>query len=359
MTANATILVVDDQAANLGVLFHALEQVGYTVRVANSGEAALASAGRSVPDLILLDVMMPDLDGFATCRRLKATPGAAEVPIIFLTALADPVNEVAGLQLGAVDYITKPVQIETALARIQTHLTLRRLQRTLQQRNAELDAYARTVAHDLKNPLTSILAAAQMLLVQRDVATRAELDSYANLIVRAGQRANTTINELLALAGVRRTSVTLMQLKMDTIVAQARDRLSMLIADAGAELSTPEQWPAAIGHGPWVELVWSNLISNGLKYGGRPPRLALGTTAQADGMVRFWVRDNGPGLSPDDRARLFTEWTRLGDDLEPGHGLGLSIVRRIVERLGGAVGVESEPGRGSTFSFTLPGVREA
>jgi two-component system sensor histidine kinase/response regulator len=102
--------------------------------------------------------------------------------------------------------------------------------------------------------------------------------------------------------------------------------------------------------------VWANYLSNAIQYGGRPPRVELGVTEQADGMVRFWVRDNGPGLTPEEQARLFTPFTQLAQVRARGHGLGLSIVRRIVERLGGQVGVESEIGRGSAFTFTLPGM---
>ncbi len=112
----------------------------------------------------------------------------------------------------------------------------------------------------------------------------------------------------------------------------------------------------ALGYGPWVEEVWANYLSNAIQYGGRPPRVELGATEQADGMVRFWVRDNGPGLTPEEQARLFTPFTRLDQVRAKGHGLGLSIVRRIVEKLGGQVGVESEVGRGSVFTFTLPGM---
>jgi two-component system sensor histidine kinase/response regulator len=120
----------------------------------------------------------------------------------------------------------------------------------------------------------------------------------------------------------------------------------------------PDTWPAALGYGLWVEQVWVNYISNAIKYGGRPPRVELGAEAQPDGMVRFWVRDNGSGLMPEARARLFVPFTQPAHLHGKGHGLGLSIVRRIVDRLGGQVGVESEgvPGRGSVFSFTLPGV---
>ena len=115
-----------------------------------------------------------------------------------------------------------------------------------------------------------------------------------------------------------------------------------------------DSWPRALGHAAWVEEVWANYLSNAIKYGGQPPRVMLGAEPQQDGMVRYWVRDNGPGLAPEDQARLFTPFTRLDQVRVKGHGLGLSIVRRIVEKLGGQVGVESQLGQGSTFFFILP-----
>jgi signal transduction histidine kinase len=358
MQVEATILVVDDQAANLGLLFHALEGAGYGVRVVTSGQMALASVERALPDLILLDVMMSGLDGFETCRRLKSDPRAREVPVLFLTALADPVNELEGLRLGAVDYITKPIQIETALARVGTHLSMRRMQQQLQQQNRELDTYARSVAHDLKNPLTAILGAAQLLTAQRGSGSPELVRAYGEIVLRAGQRASETIDALLLLAGVRGATVTPRPLRMSGLVAQARERVAPLLAETSGEIVAPEEWPVAMGHAPWVEQVWANYLSNGLKYSDQPPRLLLGVTPQEDGMLRFWVQDSGPGLSPEAAERLFTEWTRLDAERATGHGLGLWIVRRIVERLGGSVGVESEPGRGSRFFFILPAAGE-
>jgi signal transduction histidine kinase len=121
------------------------------------------------------------------------------------------------------------------------------------------------------------------------------------------------------------------------------------------EIVVPNTWPVALGHGPWVEEVWVNYLSNALKYGGQPPRVELGATEQTDGTVRFWVRDNGPGLTAEEQTRLFRLFTRLDRVRAKGHGLGLSIAQRIVEKLGGQVGVESEIGQGSVFSFTLAG----
>jgi signal transduction histidine kinase len=147
-----------------------------------------------------------------------------------------------------------------------------------------------------------------------------------------------------------------MPLDMARIVAEAQRRLTHMIEDYQAEIISPETWPVALGYGPWVEGVWVNYLSNAIKYGGQPPRVEVGATVQADGMVRFWVRDNGPGIAPEERAQLFIPFTRLDQVRTEGHGLGLSIAQRIVEKLDGQVGVESEVGRGSTFSFTLLGV---
>jgi two-component system sensor histidine kinase/response regulator len=141
---------------------------------------------------------------------------------------------------------------------------------------------------------------------------------------------------------------------MASIVAEAQQRLAHMIEEHQAEIILPDTWPVALGHGPWVEEVWVNYLNNAIKYGGQPPHVELGATKQPDGMVRFWVRDNGPGLRPEEQARLFTPFTRLDQVRTKGHGLGLSIVGRIVEKLGGQVGVESEVGRGSVFTFTLP-----
>ena len=348
-----SILIADDQPANLGVLYAALEGSGYTVRVANSGDMALESVRRAPPDLIVLDVMMPGLDGFETCRRLKADPATRDVPVIFMTARAESVDEVLGLELGAVDYITKPIQVETVLARVTTHLTLRRLQQTLQHQNAELHAYARMVAHDLKNPLAALTSTAAYLAAEFKSLDEDDISAYLAILRSAGQSAITTIDELLLVAGVRQAHVTQEPLNMAEIVDHALARVAHLNETYRGTLTLPAVWPVAHGHAPWIELVWANYLSNGLKYGGQPPHLHLGATPQADGSVQFWVHDNGPGLTYEAQGLLFTEWTRLHTDEADGHGLGLAIVRRIVEKLGGAVGVESVLGQGCRFYFTL------
>ena len=226
----------------------------------------------------------------------------------------------------------------------------------LEARNEELDAFAHTVAHDLRNPVSVIVGFADTALRLMDIVSEERLRRPVQAIAQYARGMNTIIEALLLLASVRREEVHLTTLDMTTVAGNARQRLAYLIDEHGADVTLPDTWPVVLGYASWVEEVWANYLSNALKYGGRPPRVELGAIERADGMVRFWVRDNGPGIPPEDQERLFKPFTRLKRDSVEGHGLGLSIVRRIVERLGGEVGVESEPGRGSVFSFTLPGV---
>jgi two-component system, sensor histidine kinase and response regulator len=355
-----SILVVDDAPENLRLLADILAVRGYQVRPARNGPMALSSARSDPPDLILLDILMPDMDGFKVCQLLKADERTRDIPVIFITALSETLDKVKAFSVGGVDYITKPFQIEEVFARVETHLALRRTQKSLQEQIAELDAFAHTVAHDLKGPLGPIVGYAEALEDNYAALSSTEVHKGLQAIARNGRKMGSIISELLLLAGVHRMEVEMTPLDMASIVAEAQQRLAETIKTFQAEISVPNlsAWPVALGYAPWVEEVWVNYLSNAIKFGGTPsaaPRLELGATSQGDGTIRFWVHDNGQGLCPPAQAQLFTAFTRLETRVR-GHGLGLSIVKRIVEKLGGQVEVESEgiPGRGSTFSFTLP-----
>jgi signal transduction histidine kinase len=225
----------------------------------------------------------------------------------------------------------------------------------LEARNEELDAFADTAAHDLKNPLAKIVGFCELLKEDQHTIEHQVLVEYLNMVAQEGRKMSNIIDELLLLAGVRKwEEVDLGPLDMSRIVAEAQARLAYLIRENKAEIVLPGSWPTAAGYGPWIEEVWINYLSNAIKYGGQPPRVELGAMEQADGTVRFWVRDNGQGLTTIEQERLFTPFTRLDRVRAKGHGLGLSIVRRIMDRLGGEVSIESRVGRGSVFSFTLP-----
>lgn len=230
---------------------------------------------------------------------------------------------------------------------------LRQYTAELQSRNEELDAFAHTVAHDLKNPLTALTGVAEILA--SDYAEDEHLAQYLQSIIRSGRKATNIVEELLVLASVRKQEeIALEPLDMAVIVEGAIERLTHILEATHADLTLPVEWPAALGHAPWLEEVWANYLSNAIKYGGQPPCLELGAEAQAEGMIRFWIRDNGPGLNSAEQQQLFTPFTQLKQAQAKGHGLGLSIVRRIIEKLGGQVGVESDKAfGGSTFYFTL------
>jgi signal transduction histidine kinase len=172
-----------------------------------------------------------------------------------------------------------------------------------------------------------------------------------------GYKMTNIIDELLLLSSVRKEEVEPEPVEMADIVDEVQSRLAYMIRDSEVEfvVPEPEAWPTALGYGPWIEEVWTNYVSNAIKYGGQPPRVELGASDHDD-MVQFWVKDNGEGLTPQEQENLFIPFTRLNQVSTEGHGLGLSIVQRIVKKLGGRVGVESEgiPGQGCIFSFYLP-----
>jgi signal transduction histidine kinase len=299
------------------------------------------------------------MDGIEAARRIREL---CPTPVVVLTAYETPelVAQAGAAGVGA--YLIKPPNaqeleraITIARTRFNDMMRLHRLNTELQARNDDLDTFAHTVAHDLQSPLGLIIGFADFLQGESELTE--ESVEYLEAMIKNGRKMKNIISELQLLAGVRRADVTLKPLDMAEIVAESQQRLAYMIKEHQAEIILPEEpWPTALGYASWVEEVWVNYLSNGIKYGGRPPRLELGATARPDGMVRFWVRDNGPGLTLEEQNRLFVPFTQLDQVRARGHGLGLSIVRRIIEKLGGQVGVESEavPGRGSIFSFTLP-----
>jgi PAS domain S-box-containing protein len=243
---------------------------------------------------------------------------------------------------------------EDITKRKQAEDALRRYTAELEASNAELDAFAHTVAHDLNNPLSVILGFGELLEENFEALTRKDISDSLARMAQTGRKMSRIIKELLLLASVRKMDeVNISVLDMHAVVAETLERSADLAASAGAQIVVPDTWPAAAGYGPWVEEIWSNYVGNAIKYGGTPPRIELGADRTGD-QVRFWVRDNGAGLTADQQSRLFTEFARLHSTRAQGYGLGLSIVKRIADKLGGRVGVESEVGHGSLFYFTLP-----
>ena len=236
---------------------------------------------------------------------------------------------------------------------LRTRTELRGQVSALQARNRNLREYVHMVAHDLKEPLVVMAFTSGLIKNVPDLPSE-KLNEYVRQMGLTASEMKRIINNLLHFAEVSEAETPLEPVHMAEVVAKVQNRLSHMIREQQAQIVIPPVWPEVIGYGPWIEEVWTNYVSNALKYGGRPPFVELGVSASSNDTLRFWVRDNGKGIPPAVCTSLFASFnpvSRLGD-LE--HGLGLSIVLRIVEKLGGQAGVESELGRGSLFYFTLP-----
>ena len=298
-------------------------------------------------------------NGHPSLRSLLSVPLRSRGTVIgVLQVAAAHADHFAPSDCTLLESLTASAAI--AIENAQLVEELRQHRTELTARNEELDAFAHTVAHDLKSPLGVILGFSRVLeqalsTPGREGISNGDLIRHLRRIAQTAQKMNNIIEELLLLSALRHPGVLTGAVNSAEVVNAARQRLALMIEETGAEITTANDWPLAYGYAPWLEEVWVNYLSNAIKYGGTPPQVELGGIEQADGTVRFWVRDNGPGIPPDVQARLFTPHTRLEATRATGHGLGLSIVRRIVEKLGGQVGVDSQPGQGSVFSFTLPG----
>lgn len=364
------ILMVEDSKHDHQLARRTLERsdVNPELEWVQRGEDALVLLGQRAFDVLVLDFQLPGISGMQTFEELVSR--TLDVPTVFLTGAGNEQLAVQALKKGARDYLVKdaaghyldllPVVIKRAHSQSENERARRRAEAELAKnaadlaaRNAELDAFAHTVAHEIKGPLMNIIGYAR-LIENNATGLNADQKKLLQQIPQSAYKLEKIVNELLLLSNVRASEANLAPLDMAMIVSEARKRLHLQIGGSAAELVLPASWPVALGYGPWIEEVWVNYIANGLRYGGRPPRLELRGFPQDGGMIRFEIKDNGSGISPTDQARLFVPFTQLHKVLGQGHGLGLSIVRRIVEKCGGQVGVDSKLGSGSAFWFTLP-----
>lgn len=353
----ADILVIDDTVENLHLLTALLSDCGYKVRPAMNGTIALRAARSLTPDLILLDIVLPDQSGYEICAALKADPALRDVPVIFISAIDDTLDKVRAFRAGGVDYITKPFQVEEVLARIETHLTIQRQQRDLQALNATKDDLVRMVSHDLKNPLTAVRGYIDLL----DRIVPSETPHVRECIAgvrQASQRMLQIISALLDLARIEAgLTLQLEATHLDQFLGQCCDELRSIAAQKGVTLHCPPSATAA-----WSALdrlhmyqAVSNLLSNAIKYTPAGGSVFVSTEVLGE-RVRIVVRDTGIGIPAAHLPRIFDRFYRVSHpqhDAQVGTGLGLAIVRGLIERHGGRVEVASREGLGSTFTIEL------
>lgn len=247
---------------------------------------------------------------------------------------------------------------ERTLALQQSNQVLAKQSAELVEQNTELNAYAHTVAHDLKHPLTALLGQTALLKGAASALTESQRMALMQDIHHSADKMNNIINALLMLASVRRNdSVKTTEIDVFGVAAEAHRSLQHFASERHASINFTADWPHAIGFAPWIEQVWVNYLSNAIKYGGDTPHILLGADALPDGMNKYWIQDKGPGIAPSQQAELFTQFGQLDTKQPDSHGLGLSIVKRIINRLGGEVGYQSQPQGGSLFWFSLPALQ--
>lgn len=364
---SGSILVVDDTPENLKLLMIFLTEEGYQVRPCCSGRRAVSVAKINPPDLILLDILMPEMDGYEVCQNLKSDDRTRHIPIIFLSALDEVFDKVKAFDLGGVDYITKPFQVQEAVARVRTQLTLcqqqkqlreqnivlQNLNRELSRSNLELEQFAYIVSHDLQQPLQGIIGFAKLLRMQYLDTLDREADRYVTRILSAAERMQHLIGDLLSYARVA-TACQLIPTDCNWVLNKALDNLHLLISQKQARLIYGKL-PSVLGNETQLIQLFQNTIGNALKF-SRPevsPHIEI-WAEQKDDRWLFCVRDNGIGLDPQNFDRIFTLFQRLDDTETHGTGIGLATCKKIVDRHGGQIWVESQPGEGTSFYFTLP-----
>ena len=372
-TNKPTILVVDDNPTNLQVLLESLKRTGFKILVARTGENAIQQAEYGKPDLILLDVMMPGIDGFETCRRFKTLDAFKEIPIIFMTALTDTTDKLKGFQAGGVDYVTKPLQHEEVLARVVTHLTIRRLQQQsreqhlalqeqhaqLQALNASKDKFFSIISHDLRSPLSSVLVGLRLLTDPESRVSESEKEEILHDSRRTVEQLYSLLDNLLVWSRLQRG---LMEYAPKQIDLQPLFERNATLFAANAEqkqIAIRQTVTApifAFADSQMIDTVIRNLISNALKFTEARGAITL-SACQNDQNVEITVADTGIGMDAEAVAKLFrldVRYNQLGTAGEKGTGLGLNVCKEFAEKNGGSIAVESLIGAGTTFRVTLP-----
>ena len=363
MKERPKVLIVDDVPANLRAMAKLLAELDCAVLLAESGKSALATIEEHELAVVLLDVNMPDMDGFEVARLARALPTARHVPIIFVTGSSQTEDSVfQGYESGAVDVLFKPVNAHVLLSKVNVFLELHRSRQRLadeieahKRTLADLDAFNYSVSHDLRAPLRPLEGFSEILLEDHAQVLDDDGKHLLGRIANAARRMNGLIDDLLRLSNVSRTRPTFAGVDL-TAIAQA------IIADLRS--NDPERnvevdvapGMTAHGDGALLRIALENLLRNAWKFTGRTerPRIEIGSQ-MTDSEQVFFVRDNGVGFDPAHATRLFAPFQRLHAVNEfEGTGIGLAIVQRVIRHHGGRIWVDAAPEQGATFSFTLP-----
>ncbi|GAB4280074.1 MAG: hypothetical protein Fur0025_07720 [Oscillatoriaceae cyanobacterium] len=397
------ILIVDDEPNNLRVLLNCLIANGYDARGVLNGEMGLKAALSEPPDLVLLDIMMPHMDGYQVCHEFKNIANLKDIPIIFISAKYDSLDKVKAFRSGGVDYIPKPFQIEEVLARIENHLRLRQLQQELAEQNlllqaeisqrkaaeqalqaqnaqlqreirereraeaelaklnddlarsnSELAQFVSIASHDLRSPLTTVKGYGQLFKMRHAQSLEAEGKRYIDRILDGCDRMLNLIDDLLQYSRLGKGGEQFSPVSTAEAVEEACQNLSLEINSNHAEIICRDL-PVVTADFSQLRQLFQNLIGNAIKYRGEAnPRVEVTAIADTEQYL-FAIKDNGIGMEPESFPKIFQMFKRLhGPSEYPGTGIGLAICQKIVQLHGGRLWVESAPDQGSSFYFTIP-----
>lgn len=376
--SKSTILIVDDVRHNVQVLSQLVRNEGHRVIAAFDGNDALALARKRKPDLVLMDVLMPEMDGYSVCEQFKKDPILREIPIIFLSALSDVESKVRGFEVGGVDYITKPFHQEEVVARINLHLTLKNLEqereryiaelkireRNLEIANREKDEVIRIVSHDIRNPLTGIIGVANILRSE-DGYSKEEVDGMLEIIEQSGYKLLDLVKDILEVESTKAGSLqlNLREVSLQELLDQVIElhQPTALTKSINLRFMKDDRVPAMLIDPQKINQAISNLVANSLKFTGAGGSIKLilkfDEESNDELPVIVEVKDTGIGIPEDRLPTLFDSIKRhrgTGTKGEKGTGIGLDIVKQFIELHGGNISVTSTEGKGTSFKLELP-----
>ncbi len=358
-----TVLIVDDTPANLDLLQKILANKGLSISVAPNGEVALKIVSSIMPDLILLDIMMPGIDGFETCKKLKSDPITKDIPVIFLSAKSETADIVQGFLVGGLDYITKPIKVEEVLARVKTQLELRiktkkliETQRNLERSNQDLLEFASFVSHDLKAPLRNISQLGEFL--KQDYGDQLEEtgQGYIDKISVVTDRMAHLIDGLLEFSQITEDTKAFESLDLKEIIQGVLDNLQVSIKEIKGIIQIGDL-PTIKGEPSLLLQLFQNLIANSLKFqrSEKPPVINVYSQSTNPEFCEIIVEDNGIGFDEKYAEEIFLPLRRLVSKGQyEGSGIGLATCKKIVDYHKGSISCRSQPGKGTQFIISLP-----
>jgi len=361
-----SVLMVDDTPANLELLTVMLKVRGYKVRAAVSGKLALQAVRNNPPDLILLDINMPEMSGYEVCAELKADEKLKDIPVIFLSALSETMDKVKAFGAGGVDYITKPFQFEEVEARVETQLELRRQKLQLQENYDKLrgleklrDSLVHMIIHDLRSPLTGIYGFLELIGENKEGALSPDHVRYIAEAMKSAKQMIHVIGDVLDTSRMEEGQMKLRLTGCDLglMLEEGVSGLNPLLQGSEIRFTPPKNPAMVLADHDIIFRVIQNLLANAIKFTPKTGGLIQLDVESSGNRICVNIKDNGPGIAPEYRQKIFEKFAQV--ELPAGRqkystGLGLTFCKLAVEAHGGKIGVDSEGGKGSTFWFELP-----